>query len=91
MSVEEIRQQVPPRLIDVSTDFFELNARVSLAGMEMGLTSLLYRQSDGKVMTLERTFEYLPSVELLEVQTDPSLLPCFQGQIPADQDTLDSF
>ena len=91
MSVEEIRQQVPPRLIDVSTDFFELNARVSLAGMEMGLTSLLYRQSDGKVMTLERTFEYLPSVELLEGQTDPSLLPCFQGQIPADQDTLDSF
>ncbi len=93
MTVEEVRQQVPTDLVSVTTDFFELNARVSLAGMEMGLTSILYRQSDGEVMTLERTFEYLPDVELLEGQRDPLELPCFQGEtLPAPtQGLLDNF
>lgn len=91
MTVEETRQQIPPELITVTTDFFELNARVSLAGMDMGLTSILYRQPDGKVMTLERTFEYLPDVELLEGQTDPLGLPCFQGEAVPTQESLDSF
>ncbi|MEQ9565588.1 MAG: hypothetical protein RLN85_07235, partial [Pseudomonadales bacterium] len=67
---------------------FELNARVSLAGMDMGLTSILYRRPDGEVMTLQRTFEYLPRIELMEGQTDPLALPCFQGEEMPPQESL---
>ncbi|MEQ9208915.1 MAG: type II secretion system minor pseudopilin GspK [Pseudomonadales bacterium] len=88
MTVEETRQQLPQGLIGVTTDYFELNARVSLAGMDMGLTSILYRRPDGEVMTLQRTFEYLPRIELMEGQTDPLALPCFQGEEMPPQESL---
>ncbi len=78
MTVGELTQQVPPSLIGVSSKFFELNARVELAGTRMGLRSVLYRPESGEVRTLTRTFEYIPRLEIEDGQSDPVASPCHQ-------------
>ncbi len=78
MTVGELTQQVPPSLIGVSSKFFELNARVELAGTQMGLRSVLYRPESGEVRTLTRTFEYIPRLETEDGQSDPVASPCHQ-------------
>lgn len=74
------RNRIPANLIDVRSNYFELNARVSLAGIEMGLRSVLYRGGPNEVRTVLRTFEYLPRLELQEGQADPMISACYQAQ-----------
>lgn len=76
LTVTELQQQLPQELIGVVSNYFELNARVSIAGIDMGLRSILYRNGVSQVRTLSRTFEYLPRLELEEGQVDPLLSPC---------------
>jgi len=76
LTVTELKQQLPVNLIGVVSNYFELNARVSIAGIDMGLRSILYRSGTTPVRTLARTFEYLPRLELDEDQVDPLISPC---------------
>lgn len=73
----EVKLQLTTGLIDVQSSYFELNARVSIAGIEMGLRSILYREGADNVRVLSRTFEYLPRLELEEGQADPLISPCY--------------
>ena len=76
LSVAELKLQLPKELISVVSNYFELNARVSIAGVDMGLRSILYRSGAAQVRTMSRTFEYLPRLELEEGQADPLISPC---------------
>ena len=76
MEVAELKKQLPDTLLDTKSNYFQLNARVSLVGTEIGLRSTFYRQG-ADVKTLSRTFEYLPRLELADGQVDPLLSPCY--------------
>lgn len=85
LTVAELKQQLPVNLVGVVSHYFELNARVSIAGIDMGLRSILHRSGTAQVRTLARTFEYLPRLELEEGQIDPLISPCVLAQ--ADRGT----
>jgi len=69
---------LPEALITVWSDYFELNAQVSMAGINMGLTSIFYRgQSSDDIQTISRTFTYIPQLSIEEGQVDPLVSPCY--------------
>lgn len=84
LTVAELKQQLPVDLVAVTSQYFELNARVSIAGIDMGLRSVLYRPGVARVRTLARTFEYLPRLELDEGQVNPLVSPCVLAQAERD-------
>ena len=86
LTVAELKQQLPVDLIGVVSHYFELNTQVNIAGIDMALRSTLHRSGASRVRTLNRTFEYLPRLELAEGQADPLLSPCLLNEDDSDRD-----
>ena len=81
LSVAEVSEQLPDRLIDVESRFFGLHADVELGGVRIRLETEIFRPGAGETRVLSRTFETLPAVQLAEDPVDLLVSPCQQETV----------
>ena len=62
MTIAELQEQLPPSMIAVTSQFFELRARVDLDGESVNLRSLIYRGGGEQADVYSREFQTIPSV-----------------------------
>lgn len=76
MTETELREQLPESLIGVSSQFFELLARVDLGGQSVNMRSLIYRGGGQQVDVFLREFQVRPSVNSESEQVIVSSFDC---------------
>ena len=86
MTRAQIQTQLPPSLLGVSSDFFELRAQVQINGENIALTSLFQRNGRSDIRTIARSFQFIPELVLEEDDVNPLRPLCTTN---SDQDSED--
>ncbi len=76
LSEAEFREQLPQELVSVSSQYFELLARVDLGGQSVNMRSLIYRAGGQQTDVFLREFQVRPSVNSSDEQVIVSSFDC---------------
>lgn len=84
MSETELRQQLPPSMVDISSEYFELLTTVNLVDQQIKMRSLIQRNG-GNANVYSREFQSVPVILSDRNEEIVSTFDCYQQNIEEDE------